>query len=229
MAIWFAMAFQSGTINIGGYLACHRFVTHTTGFATLFGVEMAQTHVKAALGMVSVPGFFLLGNMFAAYLIDRRLILGARPHYTLTLALMSLCMLTTFILGEANVFGAFGEEPSLSTDYSLLALLCLTSGLQNGMITTVSGSMVRTTHLTGLTTDLGIGLVRMFTGIHRLTKEKEIQANWMRIGIICSFILGSWLSGIIFMKAQYLGFIVPTLISFSLMLISVKKAKGASV
>lgn len=228
MAIWFAMAFQSGTINIGGYLSCHRFVTHTTGFATLFGVEIARGELQAALGMASVPLFFLLGNMISAYLVDRRLTLGLRPHYTTVFGLMTAFMLVTLLLGLTNNFGRFGDELSLSSDYSLLALLCLTSGLQNGTIATVSGSMVRTTHLTGLTTDLGIGLVRMVTGTYKIPRENELLANWMRIGIIFSFVLGSWLSGIIFFKTQYLGFAIPVLISLTLMFISqYSKKRGA--
>lgn len=220
MAIWFAMAFQSGTINIGGYLACHRFVTHTTGFATLFGVEVARGQTRAALGMLSVPFFFLFGNIISAYLVDRQLTMKLRPHYTTVFGLMAGFMLITLIMGLTNNFGTFGDELSLSSDYSLLALLCLTSGLQNGTIATVSGSIVRTTHLTGLTTDLGIGLVRILTKTHRIPQEIELLANWMRIGIITSFILGSCLSGIIFLKAQYYGFVIPLFISLSLASIS---------
>ena len=228
MAIWFAMAFQSGTINIGGYLACHRFVTHTTGFATLFGVEAARGQSRAAFGMLSVPLFFLFGNIISGYLVDRRLTMQLRPHYTTVFGLMTGFMLITFILGITNTFGTFGEELSLSSDYSLLALLCLTSGIQNGTIATVSGSIVRTTHLTGLTTDLGIGLVRIFTKTYRLPREHELLANWMRIGIIISFVLGSCLSGIIFFKAQYYGFVIPLLISFTLSSISYYYKKRTS-
>ena len=35
---WFLLAFLGGHVNAGGYLACHRFVSHVTGFATLAGV-----------------------------------------------------------------------------------------------------------------------------------------------------------------------------------------------
>lgn len=220
MAIWFSLAFQAGTINIGGYLACHRFVTHTTGFATLFGAEIAKGNIRTALGMFTVPLFFLTGSMIAGIFVDRRINQGLRPHYSIVMFLMAINMLFVLLLGINNNFGIFGSELLLEQDYYLLALLCLTSGLQNGTITVASSAVVRTTHLTGITTDLGIGLVRALTQSYRLPRREEIQANWMRLGIILSYILGSWLAGVIFFKAEYWGFLLPFLISTGLWLMS---------
>jgi uncharacterized membrane protein YoaK (UPF0700 family) len=93
-------------------------------------------------------------------------------------------------------------------------LLCLTCGIQNGTITTVSKSVVRTTHLTGITTDLGIGIMRY------LNREKikapiadEVRAILMRIGIIVFFGLGSVVGGLAFHRFEYNGFILPAVTS----------------
>ncbi len=212
MVIWFIMAFQAGTLNTGGFLACHRFVTHTTGFATLFGSEIAQGHLTTAIGIVTVPIFFLVGNILSAYLVDRRINLHLKPYYTAVFFLMFSFVAIIFTLGQMNFFGDFGGEVSIAQDYTLLALLCLTSGLQNATVTSASGAVVRTTHLTGITTDLGIGITRLFSRAYRKSRNEEIKANWMRIGIISSFILGSWISASIFIYAQYGGFIIPLII-----------------
>lgn len=216
MAIWFLLAFQAGSLNAGGYLACHRFVTHTTGFATLFGIDMARGDANVALGMITAPLFFLTGSFISAYFVDRKITLGLTPRYTQTFFLMSFLTFLIYILGKNNTFGEFGNSLDLSADYSLLALLCLTSGIQNATITSVSGSVVRTTHLTGLTTDLGIGLMRLISGTPKGSRSTEIKANWMRIGIISSFILGSWLSAFYFINKQYGGFLIPLTISLGL-------------
>lgn len=220
--IWMALTFQAGYINAGGFLACHRFVTHTTGFATFFGVSLAHGNQNEAIGMATVPVFFLLGTMLSAFFVDRRENLNLRPFYNHVFFLMSFFMGTVSIVGISGGFSIFGDEITTSQDYSLLALLCLTSGLQNAAITTAFGATVRTTHLTGITTDLGIGLVRVFSGSHGNSqpRENEIKANIMRISIILAFIFGSWIGAMAFTQFHYAGFLLPTLISTAIWLLS---------
>lgn len=222
IGIWLSLAFQSGIINTGGFLACHRFVTHTTGFATLIGVELAQDNLILSLGMLTVPVFFLLGAMISAYFIDHNLLRAKKPRYSVVLFLMTLCMAVITIAGALGFFGSFGEDLILTRDYVLLALLCLASGLQNACITSAFGAVVRTTHLTGTTTDLGIGLVRIISGIHHHTFRQEYRATLIRAGLIGFFILGSF-SSFLFQQIKYLGFLIPFMISLSLWIMSLSK------
>lgn len=228
IAIWLSMAFQGGAINAGGFLACHRFVTHTTGFATSFGAEVAQGHLEAAFGLLTVPVFFLLGAMTSAFFVDRNLTLGKAPRYDWMFGLISITMMVVAVMGSWGAFGVFGEpDSSLAKDYILIALLCLCSGIQNGTITSASGAVVRTTHLTGITTDLGIGLMRVLTKDRRPeARSNERRANWMRSGLVLSFILGSAVSAFLFYQVQYWGFLGPALISMLLMIITIWKRHG---
>ena len=73
VSIWMSMAFQAGILNIGGFMACHRFVSHITGFATYFGFELNQSIGGHPLRMLEVPAFFLLGSMLSGVLVDLRL------------------------------------------------------------------------------------------------------------------------------------------------------------
>ncbi|MFZ3229806.1 MAG: YoaK family protein [Pseudobdellovibrio sp.] len=217
ISIWMALAFQGGILNVGGFLACHRFVSHLTGFATFFGVEISLHEYKRALGMLLVPVFFLCGAMLSGVLVDIRLKLHKKPKYYLIFGVMFILILVVVSGGINNQFGIFGEPLNNDRDYFLLALLCLICGLQNGTITTVSKSVVRTTHLTGITTDLGIGLVRFLFKNQLPGKiEDEIHANLMRLGIILFFGLGSIAGAIVFMNFGYLGFLVPAIITGSL-------------
>ncbi len=208
--IWMTLAFQAGSINAGGFLACHKFVTHTTGFATAFGAELALGEIYAAMSMASVPLFFLAGTMISAYLVDYQINQHQAPRYNLILMMIAGFMVLVTFLGQSGAFGTFGNEYDSLTNYVLLALLCLTSGLQNAAISSASGSSIRTTHLTGLTTDLGIGIVRVLSpGTNASTRNTESHANLTRIGIIAFFILGSTFSAFIFMRSHYFGFLVP--------------------
>lgn len=214
ISIWMLMAFQAGLINIGGFMACHRFVSHVTGFATYFGYEINRTDISHAFGMLSVPLFFLFGTMLSGLLVDIRIKLHQKPKYYIAFGLIFLLITTVLVAGAIGQFGVFGEPYEYLRDETLLALLCLTCGIQNGTITSVSRSVVRTTHLTGITTDLGVGLIRFFNR-NKLKEEygNESAANLMRFGIIMSFIIGSALGGYVFRNLGYLGFTVPAFTS----------------
>jgi uncharacterized membrane protein YoaK (UPF0700 family) len=214
IAIWMSMAFQAGSINIGGFMACHRFVSHVTGFATFFGYEINQPDRTQAFGMLAVPLFFLFGSMVSGQLVDIRLKLHKRPKYYIAFGMIFSLLCFVLFMGMLGYFGKFGEPFGLSRDYTLLILLCLVCGIQNGTITSVSKSIVRTTHLTGVTTDLGLGIVRLLNR-NKIKGDlgNELHATLMRVGIIFFFGLGSVVGGFAFSKLQYAGFGIPVLTS----------------
>lgn len=208
------LAFQAGLLNIGGWMACQHFVSHVTGYATLFGFEAGHGRFRHAFGYLAVPAFFLIGSMISGILVDLRLKLRKKPKYHIVFGVLFFLILTVVVLGFNNYFGSFGGEGTNRHDFMLIALLCLICGIQNGTITLVSRSVVRTTHLTGVTTDLGIGLVRVLnSGRLKGQLEDEGRANLMRIGIICFFALGSLAGMVVYHKWQYRGFLFPTAIS----------------
>ena len=222
---WFLLAFLSGSVNVGGLLACNRFVTHLTGFATLFGMHVGEGRYDAAIGIFSVPAFFLLGVMISGYLVDRPFRRGGQPHYTWVMFLVMVCLIAASLLGHFGYFGAFGEEVKLKRDYFFLALLCAASGLQNAAITTASGASVRTTHLTGLTTDLGLGIVRAWS-VPRHSPEGAIQAKlewqWakVRMGTFLAFLAGAAVGALVYGQFRYLGFMLPAGLAFYAMFVS---------
>ncbi len=210
--IWMLMAWQAGFINTGGFLACHRFVSHVTGFATYLGIESAQGDHNAAFGFTLVPGFFLLGAMISAYFVDLKIKQDKYPQYFNSFFIMVVLLAGITWGGLNGYFGNFGEPLKNIHDFILLMLLCLVCGIQNGTITTVSKSVIRTTHLTGITTDLGIGLTRLLFK-KQMPKDfvfsDEKRANLMRLGIISFFTLGAINGAHVFIKHQFAGFIIP--------------------
>lgn len=212
--IWLTLAFQAGAINAGGFMACHRFVSHTTGFATNFGTELGLGNWATSLSMLSVPFFFLLGAMLSAFYVDRRIQSDLRPLYPVVMGLLSMILCAVIWGGLNGKFGVFGEALDLSKDYVLLISLAFACGLQNATITSSFGAVVRTTHLTGLTTDLGIGLMRVITRSHRLnTRRNEILANMMRLGIFGCFAAGAAVATSLYSRFDYWGFALPAAIA----------------
>lgn len=211
---WFLMSFCGGAINAGGFLATGKFVSHVTGFATLFGVDITNLQIQAAFGILSVPLFFLLGAFIAGLLIDRPIYYQRKPHFDWVMGLSALLLFFAAGGSELLRLAHFGDLIELKESYILLALLCLASGLQNAAITSSSGKSVRTTHLTGLTTDLGLGLARLLTYDLKHSRDQgEWRINFLRVGSIASFVVGSALGAWVFLNFGYRGFILPALIS----------------
>jgi uncharacterized membrane protein YoaK (UPF0700 family) len=210
MLKWSLMAFIAGSINAGGFLACQRFVSHVTGFATLFGVGMAEDDSVGALSMLSVPAFFLLGAMISGFLTDVRLQRGHKPRFGLVMGMVASLLFCVTFLGYFEWFGPFGVDYKGSWDYLLLILLCGACGLQNAAVTSGSRSLMRATHLTGMTTDLGIGIVRAVFGRHDMKMRMlEFYRTFVRLCILIAFALGSLIGAIMFLKYGYLGFLLP--------------------
>lgn len=210
--IWFLLAFQGGALNTGGYLSVHRFVSHVTGFATLAGVDGARQHSSEMFGMLLVPVFFVFGAMLSAWSVERQRIREKSPRYSFVFSIIILNLLFIAISGSEGFFGEFGEPFNFGRDYLLLFLLSFTCGLQNAVISSASGAVIRTTHLTGLTTDFGIGLVRIWTTRKSLHKP-ELFATWCRLGIFISFFLGSLVGAVAYFQLQFFGFFLPVFIS----------------
>ena len=218
---WFLLAFLAGSVNVGGLLACGRFVSHVTGFATLFGVDALAGRWDAAIGILSVPIFFLLGSSIAAFLVDPQVSPGRRPNYALVMALVALCLVMASLGGYFSYFGEFGEPVRLKRDYFFLALLCGASGLQNSAITLSSGFAVRSTHLTGTVTDLGIGVARAIAHSRNpKLRTQDMKAIWLKVGTFFSFALGGAAGATVFEKAHFLGFLMPAGIAVYAMIVA---------
>jgi uncharacterized membrane protein YoaK (UPF0700 family) len=215
--LWMLLAFQGGFMNAGGFLACHRFVSHVTGYGTYVGVAVGQKNYLGAFEMALAPLFFLAGAAYSGWLVDRRLMLGKEPRVQagiITLAALNLAM----YLGEVSGFlGDFGEPLVLQRDFLLLFCLCFACGVQNGLFTGLTKGQVRTTHLTGPTTDIGINLAKIFS----LKRDDSHRASlvaltWLRVRIAFAFSIGSSIAALVFEIETYEGFAIPFLISLFL-------------
>jgi uncharacterized membrane protein YoaK (UPF0700 family) len=227
VAIWMLMALQGGFLNMGGFMACHRFVSHVSGYGTMVPFEFANHGLAAAALMALIPTFFLFGAMVSGYLVDVRLRLHKRPRYYISFGLIFCVLVFICLAGDGGFFGGFGEPLENGRDYFFVLLLTFICGVQNGTITTVSKAVIRTTHLSGITTDLGIGLMR-FLFRQKIGAEVagEGKANLMRMGIIGFFLLGSLIGYEAFIRWHYNGFLVPLTTSgvlfFSMVYFAVK-------
>ena len=211
---WWLLGFTSGQINAGGFLATGRFVSHMTGFATLIGVEVGKGNWTTAIGLTTVPMFFLVGTFISGYFVEVQIIHSKRPRFDYVMLLVTACLFLCALGGGYNLLGSFGHEIELRDDYVAMALLCLACGAMNAAIATSSERTVRVTHLTGTTTDMGIGLVRWWALKNQPeTANRELMMSKFRLGMVVAFILGSTIGAYFFLRYRYFGFLLPAICS----------------
>lgn len=206
--LWPLFCFQAGLINSGGFLASHRFVSHITGFGTRVGAEFVNQNILLGLEMLIIPFGFMLGCLVAGYYSEIK-----NNKFVPPLLLMSLILFLVSGMGYLNFLGPFGEPLILKRDFLLLFLLCFSCGLQNSLLTSITGGMVRTTHMTGIATDLSLSLVRLFKN------EDPTEKIWFKFRLlkIVLFAFGATTGAILFSELKYLGFVIPAGINLVLL------------
>lgn len=187
----FWLAFIAGSINAIGVLGFeHQAVSHLTGTSTLTSLAIVDFNVAEAGHLLLIILFFVLGSALSGAIIDNAILrLGRRYSFALIIeaALLLLAM------------GALSRGSN--TGHYLASAAC---GLQNGMVSTYSGAIVRTTHVSGLFTDLGTMLGARLRG-HKIDSRKAL----LFIVLISGFILGGCVGAIGFQHLQFTALALP--------------------
>lgn len=215
--LWTMLAFQSGFMNAGGFLACQRFVSHMTGYGTYVGVGLGRKEYQNAFEMAMAPLFFLAGAAYAGWLVDRRMILREEPKIVTGITAMAILNMVIYICEISGILGEFGEPLIFQRDFMLLFCLCFACGLQNGLFSGITKGAVRTTHLTGPMTDIGLNLTKIFTHHRDDPQRRELSMlNWLRVKIVVMFSSGSLIAVLVFPTLGHEGFAIPGVTSLFL-------------
>ncbi len=184
------LAFVAGAINAGGFLAVQRYTSHMTGIISSVADDLVVGSVALALaGLVSLAAF-IGGAIVTTLLISWARRHALRSKYALAL-LLEAALLLVFGLVGANL----KSFANLLVPTAVL-LLCFIMGLQNALLTKISQAEIRTTHMTGIVTDLGIELGRLIYW-NQSKKANDIQfvkANTDKL-FIHATLLGLFFSG----------------------------------
>lgn len=166
------LAFIAGVVNVVGLLGFeHQAITHLTGNTSLLAAALADLNLSGITHFASLLGAFVAGTVISGFLIqDSTLQLGHR--YGVALLLVSLLLFASVPLLQ------------LESTYGMYTAACA-CGLQNAMVSTYSGAVVRTTHVSGMFTDLGISLGH---ALRRLPVDKRRLR-------LCLLVISGFLSG----------------------------------
>lgn len=202
------LSFVAGVVNVAGFLAVQKLTTNVTGHFAFFVDEVFKQNFSESLHYFLYILFFFLGSFFSSFSIELTSKINDRFIYRIPVIAEILILLLVSIFGEQLI----SESPNLLAHSLLFAM-----GLQNSLVTRISNATVRTTHLTGLFTDLGIELSQLFFYKLREQKDKLYSSIKLRLTIICFFFLGGLLGGIIYSEINlYVLTIAAALLLFGL-------------
>jgi uncharacterized membrane protein YoaK (UPF0700 family) len=197
------LSVTAGLVNGGGLLGFSVLTTNVTGHAALFA-ENISINAWATSGVIALwMVLFLSGAFVAGLIID---VMGKNQRYSNLIPLTGefLILIVTGLLG--NHF-----KNSAAAKQFFAGSLLFAMGMQNALVSMISKSVVRTTHLTGTFTDLGIELAQLKSCPPE--KKKELKSRiGLKLSIITSFIFGALLGAYVFRKINYYSFFVPAAI-----------------
>lgn len=211
------LAFVAGATNAGGFLAVGQYTSHMSGMLSSIADNLVLGRVTLAVAAAGAILAFIGGAMSTAILVNWGLRRRLHSAYGLPLFLESVALL---------VFGVAGASIGLFEPLFLpltVVLLCFIMGLQNAVITKISRAEIRTTHVTGLVTDIGIELGKLVYINPREQGRDPVLANRQKLRIhtllVMCFFVGGFAGALGF---KYLGFVSTLPLAIGLWLLALR-------
>lgn len=183
-------AVVAGFVNVFSVMMFFAFSANVTGHAATLAEELVKGNWYQAWVVLAWMGLFLLGAFVANLSVTR---LGG---HNMVLGHAGPLVLQALVLAGVAHYGARHYLETLWETEVLVGMLLLSMGLQNGNVASVSNSVVRTTHLTGLFTDLGMELSLLMRPEGR--KDARLRFRFtLHVSILFAYLLGGVLGGLL--------------------------------
>ena len=196
------LAFNAGAVNAGGFLLVGMYTSHMTGFASMLADNLVLGNMALVLGALGALLAFVSGAATTALLVNWARQRHLRSEYAMPLSLEALLLL---------LFGLIGATLNRQTPFAVpltVLVLAYTMGLQNALVTKISSAQIRTTHMTGVITDLGIELGKMLYWNGPGQQSSSVRANRLKLRLYGTLLM-MFVAGGLFgaMGFKYVGFI----------------------
>jgi uncharacterized membrane protein YoaK (UPF0700 family) len=214
----FTLAFVAGATNAGGFLAVKQYTSHMTGIVSSMADNLALGGYDLVFDAGAAILSFLLGAACTALMVNY-----ARRHrlyseYALPLLLEAVLLLAFGVLG-ARLQSVQGLFIPLT-----VMLLCFIMGLQNALVTKLSHAEIRTTHMTGIVTDIGIELGKLlYWNADR--SLPRVSANHSRLRVLAGLLFCFFAGGVVgAVGFKHMGFISTVPLAAALCLVAIVPA-----
>lgn len=212
------LALNAGVLNSVGFVAVAVYTSHMTGLTASVADDLALGGTAIALTGLLGIGTFVAGAATCAVLFNWGRRRGLRGRYANVLVLEALLIL---------LFGLLAEELTWRhRDLVFVAVLCFTMGMQNAIITKISGAQIRTTHVTGMVTDIGIEIGKL-AYVSRTAGLPAVVPDRGKLAML-ALLVGLFFSGGVIGAIGYVEFGFATLLPLALVLLAAAAAPLAA-
>ncbi len=177
------LAFVAGAANAGGFLAVRQYTSHMTGIVSAVADDLVLGDLGLALDGLGALLCFAFGAACSAVMINFARRRKLHSEYAMPLLLEAALLISFGLLGAK-----LSEFQGLFVPATVM-LLCFIMGLQNAVITKLSRAEIRTTHLTGMVTDVGIEIGKL---IYWNRSDRPglpaVQANFPRLRVLVALV-----------------------------------------
>jgi len=195
----------AGMVNSIGVFSVHTLTTNVTGHFAYFSEQFFLENYTSAFTFLLYIFAFLSGAFLTGLVMELGLRRYSHTSYRIPVSI-EIAVLLIVALSSFSHLRFYPAYPKL-----ISVLLLFAMGLQNALVTRVSGSVVRTTHLTGLFTDLGIELSQLFT---QSRPQKAILSGsiFLKLMIIAGFFIGGIMGGWLYQYFMLQTLFLPVII-----------------
>ncbi|WP_349254830.1 YoaK family protein [Roseateles cellulosilyticus] len=195
-----ALAFVAGATNAGGFLAVRQYTSHMTGIVSAMADDLVLGDLALVLKGVGALLSFMLGAATSAIMINYARRRRLHSEYALPL-LVEAALLVGF-----GLLGAQLSQMHALFVPATVMLLCFIMGLQNVVITKLSHAEIRTTHVTGMVTDIGIEIGKfIYWNRHRGDSGSDedgnalpqVRANRTKLRLLAVLVGAFFLGGVV--------------------------------
>lgn len=197
------LSFVAGAVNVAGFLSVAQLTTNVTGHFAFFVDEVFKLNFSGSAVFFLYILFFFLGAFSSSLIteiISRR---GERYVFVVP------TLIEVIILLAIGSFGMMLKEFSPNV---IACSLLFAMGLQNSLVTRISGALVRTTHLTGLFTDMGIEISQLFFYREPEQRKRLLSTIRLRLRIISFFFFGGVFGGVFYGRFGLAVLLVPAVL-----------------
>ncbi len=173
-------SFTAGAVNVASFMLFFSFTSNVTGHYAVLAAEIVKGNFYQ-VGVVFTWIFLFFMGGFTSNLVLVHFMNRKRTHLAHALPIM----IEIICIASVGIYGQLFYKETLTETEVLLSLLIFAMGIQNGFSASISNFAVKTTHLTGITTDLGI-LFAMFTQ-KQFRENRELRGKARLLTFISTF------------------------------------------
>jgi uncharacterized membrane protein YoaK (UPF0700 family) len=189
------LAFNAGAVDVMGYLGLRQFTSHMSGIVATLAVEVGTKGYAILFRPTAILVCFIAGAAFCAVLVNWERRRDRESVFAVP------------VLIEAVLLAAIPSFAGMNHLFATLMLMGFCMGLQNAIITKISHKEIRTTHVTGMVTDIGIELGKLFYW-NRTETHAPVLAHRQRLlqltTLVLLFFAGGILSAVTFQRVGFL-------------------------